>query len=154
MIKLSKLTDYAVVILAKMHDCGQESLSASFLAQQTHISEPAVSKVLKLLAKADILSSSRGARGGYTLCQSAEDIVLTQIIEAIEGPIALTACVDGSHDQCSMSSSCSMAGRWTPVNQAIKTAFDSVSLKDMLPRCTSGTVRVRTDEIMRQEVVL
>ncbi len=133
MIKLSRLTDYAIVIMAAMARREGASLSASSLAEQTALPEPTVSKVLKLLVKGGVISSIRGVNGGYALKARPADIRVGDIIAAMEGPIALTSCVKGSKDTCSIESLCMLHGRWNVVNIAIKTALDNVTLADMLP---------------------
>jgi len=132
MIKISKLTDYAVVTLSIMAGYQDDKLSAAQIAEQSSVPEPTTSKILKMLSKTDIVESIRGVHGGYRLKVKPGELPLSRIIEAIEGPIALTACVSGSNDECAMSKGCSMNGRWTPVNQAVKAAFESITLKDMM----------------------
>jgi FeS assembly SUF system regulator len=131
MIKLSRLTDYAVVILAEMAKNTENLASAAYISEVTNIPEPTVSKVLKLLAKSDIIGSTRGVNGGYALNIKSKDLKVTDVIEAMEGPISLTACVAGSDDECVLESMCALSGRWNPVNNAMKTALSQVSLADM-----------------------
>lgn len=133
MIKLSRLTDYAVVILAAMARREAGHASASALAAATALPEPTVSKVLKSLAKGGIIESLRGVNGGYVLKGRPEEIRISAIIIAMEGPIALTSCVKGSRESCSIESVCMLHGRWNVVNAAINTALDNVTLADMLP---------------------
>ncbi len=137
MIKLSKLTDYAVVVLAAMacHGIGQEQerLSASGLAEITNLPEPTVSKILKMLAKGGVITSARGVNGGYALNTTPAKTMVSDIITAMEGPIALTSCVKDSNDSCSLEGLCMMHGRWNVVNAALKTALDNVTLADMMP---------------------
>lgn len=133
MIKLSKLTDYAVVILASMARQDKGCLmSASTLAVDTLLPEPTVSKTLKLLVNGGVIASTRGVNGGYALKYAPDKILVSDIITAMEGPIALTSCVDGSVESCSMEGQCALSGRWDIVNVAIKTALDNVTLADML----------------------
>ena len=131
MIKLSKLTDYAVVVLAQMAREKGALLSASTLSERSGVPEPTVSKILKLLGKAGIIESARGVSGGYRLDKSAENVPVTAIITAIEGPIALTACVDDSDESCALQGVCAMNGRWSPVNRALHSALENVTLADM-----------------------
>ena len=134
MIKLSKLTDYAVVVLAEMARNPQSLLSATVLAERTGVPEPTVSKVLKTLARHELISSTRGVSGGYSLSAKAEDISVTAIITAMEGPISLTACVSGSEDSCALLNMCGVNGRWSAVNDAIKSALAPITLADMVTR--------------------
>lgn len=131
MIKLSKMTDYAVVVLSRMARSRGALLSAGNLAEKTNLPEPTVAKILKLLAKQELIESVRGVSGGYRLERGAQDIPVTAIIAAIEGPIALTSCVEDSHDSCALQGVCAMNGRWNPVNRALRLALDNVTLADM-----------------------
>ncbi len=132
MIKLSRLTDYAVVILSEMVREPGLLMAASTLAGQTNLPEPTVAKILKLLAKQRLVTSVRGVSGGYRLERAAAELQVTDIITAMEGPIALTACVEGSEDCCSLEKNCSMRGRWNPVNAALHQALGTVTLADMM----------------------
>lgn len=132
MIKLSKMTDYAVVILAEMTAQGDELLNVSGLAVKTGLSEPTVSKILKLLNKHAIVESKRGANGGYLLVKKPNEIDMASIITALDGPIALTACVEQSKQCCDRASNCSMKGQWNPVNIAMQKALEEVSLAQMM----------------------
>ncbi len=132
MIKLSRLTDYAVVVLAEMARANGELSAASILATKTGIPEPTVSKVLKTLSRNGLISSVRGVSGGYRLERAAGDIPVSLIIAAMEGPISLTSCVSGSHESCALEGKCSMHGRWNPVNAAINAALKEVTLAHMM----------------------
>ena len=140
MVRLSKLTDYAVVLLAEMAGAKGALLSASALAEKTGLPEPTVAKILKLLAGAGLVKSVRGVSGGYRLERAAESVKLTEIIAAMEGPIALTACTEGSHENCALEGVCSLNGRWDPVNEAFQAALANVTLADMTAK---GQQRVR-----------
>lgn len=133
MIKLSRLTDYSVVILAAMARGGEGLASASSLAAETALPEPTVSKVLKMLAKGGVIKSVRGVKGGYALEKRPDRVLISEVIAAMEGPIALTSCVKGSHESCAIESVCMLHGRWNVVNTAIKTALDNVTLADIMP---------------------
>lgn len=133
MIKLSKLTDYAVVILAGMAGADAPLQTASGLSEKTGLPEPTVAKVLKLLAKGGLIASARGVNGGYRLSAAPADITMAAVITALEGPVTLTECVDGgSHATCCHAESCSMKGKWNPVNTAMRKALESVSLAQMM----------------------
>ena len=130
MLRLSKLTDYAVVVLVRL--AGMDGVQTSpSLAAATGIPEPTVAKVLKTLAAGDLVVSQRGARGGYRLTCDLSDIPVSDVIAAIDGPIALTACVEGSGTGCESQGLCPMRGRWDPVNEAIQKALSSITLADM-----------------------
>jgi len=136
MIKLSKMTDYAVVILADMAERKASSIdgqtSATMIAQSTKLPEPTVSKVLKLLARNKIITSVRGANGGYSLNKTPDQINMALVITATDGPIALTACVDESSACCDRADDCSIKGQWNPVNKAMLSALENVSLSEMI----------------------
>lgn len=137
MIRLNALTDYAVVILAQMTRDPAKLVTATQLAEETAVPAPTVSKVLKELAREGVLTSHRGVKGGYVLAGKPEDITVLQIIRALEGPVALTSCVDGSLNDCDVESLCPMRGNWEKVNMAVRSALGSVTLADMaLPTMT------------------
>jgi FeS assembly SUF system regulator len=130
MLRLSKLTDYAVVVMVRL--AGVEGVQTSpGIAAATGIPEPTVSKVLKTLTSCGLVSSQRGARGGYRLNRGLGAIAIADVIAAIDGPIALTACVDGAVSGCESLGLCPMRGRWDPVNDAIQSALSRITLADM-----------------------
>jgi FeS assembly SUF system regulator len=130
MLRLSKLTDYAVVVLVRLADSERVQTSPG-IAATTGIPEPTVAKVLKTLASSGLVGSQRGARGGYRLLRPLAAIPVADVIEAIDGPIALAACVEGSATECEAQGLCPVRGRWDPVNDAIHHALSSISLADM-----------------------
>lgn len=130
MLRLSKLTDYAVVVLVRLSQSGGMQTSPG-IAQATAIPEPTVAKVLKTLGARGLVASQRGARGGYRLARPLAEIAVAEVIAAIDGPIALTACVDGASAGCDVLEVCPVRGRWDPVNAAIREALAAISLEDM-----------------------
>jgi FeS assembly SUF system regulator len=133
MFKLSKLTDYATVVLVRLATSGPGAVQTSpGIALATAVPEPTVAKVLKAMAGSGLVVSQRGARGGYRLGRSLSAITVADVIEAIDGPIALTACVEGAGGGgCSSGCSCPLRGRWDPVNDAIRAALQAITLADM-----------------------
>jgi len=129
-LRLSKLTDYAVVVLARLGAEGGVQ-TAPGLAAGTGVAEPTVAKVLKILAHHDLVESQRGARGGYRLMRPLRDMPLSAVIAAIEGPIALTACVDNGFGSCEAEGVCAVRGRWDPVNRAIRDALSGITIADL-----------------------
>lgn len=130
MLRLSKLTDYAVVVLVRL--AAAEGVQTSpGIAASTGIPEPTVAKVLKTLAAGGLVASQRGARGGYRLLRPLSAIPIADVIGAIDGPIALAACVDGSAIECESRGLCPVRGRWDPVNDAIQQALSAITLADM-----------------------
>jgi FeS assembly SUF system regulator len=131
MVRLSKLNDYAVVLLTQMVRRDGKVATTATMAEATGLPHPTVSKVLKILAKGGLLTAQRGATGGYVLSRTADAISVADIITAMDGPIALTDCVEGSHQSCQMEKSCPINGHWNRVNNAIRGALQSVSLAQM-----------------------
>ena len=142
MIRLSKLTDYAVVMLSHMAVREGEVYTTSRLAERCAVPEPTAAKILKLLARAGLLESQRGSNGGYGLARPAAEITVAEIIVALDGPIALAACVEGSLDHCGVETLCSMRGNWNKVNRAIRDALEEISLADMALPFAAAPLRV------------
>ncbi len=131
MIRLSRMADYGVVVMTYMAHCRDQTMSAHQVAEGTGLPEPAVGKLLKMLSRGDLLDSHRGARGGYALTSAPEDISVADIVTAVEGPIALTLCVDDHPGNCDVESLCPMRGGWNQINTALREALDSVTLATM-----------------------
>jgi len=113
---------------------GEESLwAASTLAETSGLAISTAAKVLKLLAKSHLILAQRGAAGGYKLAKDPAEISMAEIIEAMDGPIAITDCSKGStHKNCKIHSFCPMSSGWNKVNKALREALSAVSLADML----------------------
>ncbi len=131
MIKISKMADYSVVLLSNMAMNPDSLISASTLSVDVKLSEPTVSKVLKLLSKAEIVHSNRGVNGGYKLSKNAGDITLEDIIVAVDGPVMLTACSEGEDPDCYLHNCCGLRGRWDEINIDIRNVLKSKTLNDM-----------------------
>lgn len=134
MLRLSKLTDYAVVVLLRLAttpDSCDAVQTSPCIAAATGVPEPTVAKVLKALTASGLVVSHRGARGGYRLLRPLYDIAISDVIAAIDGPIALTACVDGAAAPCEVQGLCAVKGRWDLVNDAIRNALSTITLADM-----------------------
>jgi FeS assembly SUF system regulator len=131
-IKISKMADYAVVVLASLSRHEEGLSSASALALNTGLPEPTVSKVLKLLSKSGIIASTRGTLGGYRFEREPAQVSIADILLAVDGPVSLTACIEGSAERCDYQCNCLMKGRWNRVNLAIQKAFEDISLEDMI----------------------
>jgi FeS assembly SUF system regulator len=129
MMRLSSLADYAVVMMAAAaRHCGQAQINAGQLAEETGIPLPTVQKLVSKLSAAGLLRSVRGAGGGFKLARPAAAVSLADVIEAIEGPIAMTSCVEtGKHD-CALEGSCKVQPHWAVVNGAVRGALAGVSL--------------------------
>lgn len=131
-MRLSNLADYAVVTMsAAARHCGGARTSAAELAAETGLPVPTVQKVVSKLSAAGLLRSVRGAKGGLQLARPAAAITLADIVEAIEGPVALTACVEqGKHD-CAYEQSCTVKPHWSPVNTAVRGALAGITLTQL-----------------------
>ena len=131
MFRLSRMTDYAVVVLSQMARSDNVVFAAPDLADATGLPLPSVSKVLRLLALGQLIASRRGAAGGYVLARPPEQINVAQIIAALEGPVSLTACVDGAEGSCKVETLCPLRGHWDVLNRAVRGALEQVSLAEL-----------------------
>jgi len=130
MLRISKMTDYAIMVMVELHASRGEVLNAHALAERSHLELPTVSKVLKLLVKTGLVNSYRGASGGYSIERDALDISVAEIIAAIEGPIAMTEC-SAAEGLCAQEASCSLRGNWQRISIAVAKAMEGVSLAEM-----------------------
>lgn len=131
MLRVTKLTDYATVVLTALAAEPDAVLSASGLAERAGLEVTTVSKLLKPLAQAGLVDSFRGANGGYRLAREADAIGLIEIVEAMEGPLAMTECsVHGG--QCGIEKSCGVRANWRRINDVVADALRSVTLAQML----------------------
>lgn len=131
MLRISRLTDYATVILASLGGGGLAS--AAEISERTRIGLPTVSKLLKELQHAGLVRSVRGARGGYQLSRPASAINAAEIIDAVEGPVALTECASGAGN-CGIESTCLVGQGWQRISRAIRRALLNVSLEELVRR--------------------
>lgn len=132
-MRLSNMADYAVVIMsAASRHCGSARVSATDLATETGISLPTTQKLVSILSKAGLLRSARGSGGGIKLARPAAAITLADIIEAVEGPIALTSCVDTGSHNCVMEGSCRIQPHWAVVNGAVRGALADINLAGLV----------------------
>lgn len=129
MLRLSKLSDYATVIMARMARDPERYFSTADMAEAVGIAAPTVSKLLKLLTRGGLLVSQRGARGGYVLARPPRDISLAQVIDAVEGPLGITECgVEAG--LCSHEEGCQVRRNWQRVNRVIRDALEGINLGD------------------------
>ncbi len=132
MLRISRLTDYAIVLLAHLAggDSG-ELQNARELARAAALPLPVVSKILKALTRAGLLQSQRGARGGYVLVRAPEQVSVAELLDALEGPVALTEC--GAHPGvCQQEASCRVRDPWQRINRAIRETLERVTLADLV----------------------
>ena len=132
LMRLTSFADYAVVILAAAarHPAGAR-LTAAGLAEETGVPVPTAQKLMGRLASAGLLTSARGTGGGFVLARAADGISLADIIEAVEGPIAMTMCVDAARHDCALEQACHVRPHMGVVNGAVRGALQSVSLASL-----------------------
>jgi FeS assembly SUF system regulator len=135
MFRLNRLTDYAVVVMSQMALHPGRMRNTTEISRDSTVPLPTVAKILNALAKAELVVAQRGASGGYALSRPPKAIAVSEIIQALEGPIALTACVTGATETCDVEARCPLSGHWNKVNLAIKQALDKVSLEDIAMTC-------------------
>ena len=131
MIRLSRLADYGIVIMTHLASERGRQLSTPDIAAATAVPQPMTSKILKILARAELLVSHRGAHGGYGLARDADAITVADVIEALDGPIALTACVEAGPGDCSIERLCPARANWQRLNGAIREALSGISIAEM-----------------------
>lgn len=130
MLRLSKLTDYGTVIMSYMARRPTGLHSAADIALALGVTLPTASKILKRLARAELVQSVRGVQGGYRLSRSPEQISITEVIDALEGPFGVTEC-SAVVGLCSQEAGCPIRGHWQGLNQLIRHTLDRVTLADM-----------------------
>ena len=131
MLRVSRLTDYATVVMTCIAAHPRDVLTTGQIADETRLELPTVSKLLKALGHASLVESFRGVNGGYRLARPASDISLAEIVEALEGPIGMTEC-SLAEGHCDRESQCGVRGSWQQVNSVLDNALRAVSLADML----------------------
>jgi FeS assembly SUF system regulator len=144
MLRLNRMTDYAIVVLGALAHRQGEVLATAQIASLTGLTQPTVAKVAKRLQACDLLETKRGVNGGYQLIGDPAAMSLAAIIEAVEGPIAVNGCVDGAQDPCAVSNCCFMSNQWNKVNGTVRAALDSVSLADLIDPSQLFTTTMNT----------
>jgi FeS assembly SUF system regulator len=130
MLRISRLTDYATVILGVLAAAPERMHTAAAIAERTRIRAPTASKLLKQLHRAQLVTSSRGLHGGYQLARPAHEISAAAILDALEGPLALTDCAAG-HGHCGIEETCRVGRGWQRLNLAIRRSLADVSLAQL-----------------------
>lgn len=130
MLRMSKLTDYGTVVLAHLASDASTCVSATEVAEASGIALPTVSKLLKSLAKAKLVHSTRGAHGGYRLARQPQQISAAEVIDALEGPVSITEC-SSADSHCNYEHNCNVGNAWQRINVAIRRALDDISLADL-----------------------
>jgi FeS assembly SUF system regulator len=130
-IRLSKLADYGIVMMTHMAHRPERQHTAPEIAAQSHLPLPTASKILKGLVRASLLVSHRGVKGGYGLARPASAISVADVIVALEGPIALTACIEHGPGECDIEALCPARANWQRINAAIRHALEGITMAEM-----------------------
>jgi len=131
-MRLSSMADYAVLTMtAAARHCGGARVNVAQLAEETGLPGPTVAKLVSRLSAAGLVKSVRGAHGGFKLARPAAAITLADIVEAVEGPIALTSCVEAGKHDCTLEAACSLRPRWPRVNEALRGALAGIALAEL-----------------------
>jgi FeS assembly SUF system regulator len=137
MLRISKLTDYATVILAHLATAPDRLQTAVEVSEATGVAQPTVTKLLKQLQKSGLVVSVRGIRGGYHLSRPASEISAAAILDALEGPVAITECA--SHDShCGIEQACRVGHTWQRINGAIHRALRDINLSQLADAAAIG----------------
>jgi len=132
MIKVSRMADYAILLVCKMSDDENKVYSSHELSIITSLKITTISKILTKLTKANVTASIRGVSGGYQLIKQAKDISIGDIIDIIDGKVALTVCVEeGKNHNCDLLSMCPSQGNWQIINNKIRESLNSISISEM-----------------------
>jgi len=131
MVRITKLTDYGMVIMAFIAKDPDKLFQAKEIAHETTITYPTVSKLLKILTKSKFLTSNRGSLGGYQLAKPPTHISVLDLVKTLEGPLAITECNLG-HDYCHAENHCTLRTPWLHINQIITNALKSIRLSDLI----------------------
>tara|TARA_Y100001960_G_scaffold292623_1_gene334942 strand:+ start:2880 stop:3350 length:471 start_codon:yes stop_codon:yes gene_type:complete len=144
MLKLGRMTDYAVMVMGHMAQRPGDIQTTSDVVISTGLPVPTVSKLLHKLADLKLLTAIRGRNGGYRMDRVTSDISVSEIIAGFEGPIALTDCLPAGAGLCDFEDRCRVGGHWTTVTQAVQQVLDDLTLADMLqhnpPRNAAGNI--------------
>jgi FeS assembly SUF system regulator len=132
MLRITRLSDYAVAILGQLAISAAPVDTAKDLAARTGLPAPVVSKILKRLARSKLVASQRGVQGGYRLAREPSRVSVADVIEAVEGPVALTECGDASDASCEFVGNCSVQANWLRINHVVKRALSNISIEDMI----------------------
>lgn len=146
MIRMSKESDYGILLLTQLAGLsGGLVFSARELSERTRVPLPMVSKILKTLAREGVLASQRGAKGGYVLARNPAEISIAEVIDALEGPFALTECIEHPGD-CYQEAICGVRRNWQTINRKVKEALEDISLAEMSQPLKDRLVPLHSDE--------
>lgn len=131
MLRITKQTDYAIVLMTQLAGRREGVQNARDLARVVNLPLPTVSKILKAMTRAALVVSHRGVKGGYSLAKDPKDITIADLVEALEGPIAITECLDEINSDCDIECSCPTRTNWQRVNNAVRGALAAIPLSEM-----------------------
>jgi len=131
MIRIAKLTDYAIVLLTYFSEDSGQVYNARDLAAQSGLSLPTVSKILKALSRGALLVSHRGVKGGYSLARHTNQISIAEVISAVEGPVSMTECSATAPGLCDLEPMCPVRTNWQRINRTVRQALEGLTLADM-----------------------
>ena len=132
MLRVTKLCDYAIVLLTHLAQAGRDgSVAARDLADRSEVPLPTVSKILKQLGHEGLVVSQRGAKGGYRLARPATEVSVADIIAAVEGPIAMTDCSLEGGGLCDVEDNCRVRANWRLISSVVEDALSRITLADM-----------------------
>ncbi|BAU57267.1 iron-sulfur cluster regulator IscR [Halorhodospira halochloris] len=131
MLRINRETDYGVLILSAMARVPEQRASSAQLAYAHGLPQPIVSKVMKQLVHAGLLCSFRGTKGGYGLSRTPDQVNILEVIEALEGPIAITDCVENGTQSCAHAYDCNAGAAWSRISDVVRTALQGVTLEQM-----------------------
>jgi FeS assembly SUF system regulator len=139
MLRISRLTDYAFILLAELEEADDDVVPCSTLAEQSPLPLPTVRKVAKKLAAEDLLVSHQGAHGGYELASPPDELSAAEVISAMEGPIAVTVCSEDA-TECEIADGCPTSQSWKIINAALRATLEGLTLDDMTPPLDQETL--------------
>ncbi|MEM8885933.1 MAG: SUF system Fe-S cluster assembly regulator [Planctomycetota bacterium] len=147
MLRITRQADYGIVLMTLFGGKNETAvLSAREMAEGSNLPLPTVSKILKCLTRGGVLKSTRGVKGGYSLARASNEISITNIIEAVEGPIAITDCLDEQSKDCLIQDTCPCKQNWNRINEAVRSALSGVRLSDMAIGCKVEALIGTTEE--------
>ena len=131
MFRITKQTDYGIVLVSHMAAEPERQFTAPDLAAEAQLPLPMVAKILKLLAREGVLVSHRGVNGGYALARSPQAIAVSEVITALDGSIAMTECIDDGPSECVQELICPLRSNWQVINRAVRRVLDEIKIADM-----------------------
>lgn len=151
MVRLSNLADYAVVVMCQAAMSADTRLSAAAVSAATAIPTPTVAKLMGKMSRAGLLVSFRGVGGGFALARPASEISVAEVVEAVDGPIALTHCTEPANSACySRDAICSLKPQWNVINRTVREVLAGVSLADLARASLPVAAAMGLDETVRQ----